>query len=180
MKTTKTILDLTRSQTALRLGIDNTSYSFKVGRNLRKLLDALHQVEQILQASVQIHSGFRCEALERILTQKDYLGWCKRRNRRETEASWLFYFKGKAHPQGFAVDFTCEAFGAPVQVVEALRLSGMKFNKLIAEGDWVHLSIAPAMRQLTLTATFTEGIPSYQTFTSPSTSPSPPNKKRTT
>ena len=68
----------------------------------------------------------------------------------------------KAHPKGFAADFICSQFGTPLKIVQALAKSKIKFDQLIMEQTWVHVSFAPAMRQQILTATFTGGVPLYK------------------
>jgi hypothetical protein len=62
---------------------------------------------------------------------------------------------------GRAVDFTCPAFGTPLEVCWRLHDAGLPFDKLIYEGRWVHLQIAQdgkTPRGEVLTAQF--GFPS--------------------
>lgn len=56
-----------------------------------------------------------------------------------------------AHLTGHAVDFNCYGFGDPLGVCRELQTAGIKFDQLIQEGTWVHISFAPAMRQMVLT-----------------------------
>jgi len=56
-----------------------------------------------------------------------------------------------AHVLGFACDFICPAFGTPLEICKAIEASGIRFDQLIEEGTWVHLSIDPRMRQQVLT-----------------------------
>jgi putative chitinase len=65
---------------------------------------------------------------------------------------------------GLAADFTCAKFGKPIDIVKVLFKSGIKVDKVIEEGTWVHVSFDPKMRQQFLTATFINGKPSYKTF----------------
>jgi len=69
-----------------------------------------------------------------------------------------------AHMGGFAVDFICSKFGTPFAITQRLAKSGIKFDQLIQEGNWVHISFAPALRQELLTAHFdSRGKVSYTT-----------------
>lgn len=56
-----------------------------------------------------------------------------------------------AHCLGFAVDFVCPDFGSPFQVATALAKSSIKFDQLIREYGWVHISFDPRMRGQCLT-----------------------------
>ena len=59
--------------------------------------------------------------------------------------------KTSAHMQGFACDFICPKFGTPIEVCEAIVAAGIRFDQLIEEGTWVHISFARPMRQEVLT-----------------------------
>lgn len=161
-----TLEGLSFSATAARRGIDNTPPLLVIG-NLRVLAGGLEQVLRVTGHTLQIHDAYRCEALERLLCEKDFEAWCVRHAK--TAGDWQEYFAEKAHPQGFAADFTCAAFGTPTEIVRVIRASGIKFDKVIVEGavngkgGWVHLSFAPAMRGVAMVATFDEkGIPHYE------------------
>ncbi len=67
-----------------------------------------------------------------------------------------------AHVTGNAADFICPAFGVPLDIVKKIAASGVKFDQLIQEGTWVHISFDPAMRQEVLTAHFVDGKATYQ------------------
>lgn len=58
-----------------------------------------------------------------------------------------------AHCTGFAVDFVCPGFGTPLDVCRQLVADGLKFDQLIQEGTWVHVSFDPKMRGEVLTKT---------------------------
>ena len=51
-----------------------------------------------------------------------------------------------AHMTGHACDFICPGFGTPERIALAIRDSAIRFDQLIFEETWVHLSFAPAMR----------------------------------
>jgi zinc D-Ala-D-Ala carboxypeptidase len=57
------------------------------------------------------------------------------------------------HMRGYAVDFTCKSFGTEYSVSCAIRdhVSNLRFDQLILEYGWVHISFAPAMRRQLLT-----------------------------
>lgn len=56
-----------------------------------------------------------------------------------------------AHMFGHACDFICPQFGQPISICRAIVLAGVKFDQLIEEGTWVHLSFDPRMRGIVLT-----------------------------
>jgi hypothetical protein len=58
---------------------------------------------------------------------------------------------------GYAIDFTCPEFGTPAEIVRALVNSDIRFDQVIAEGNWAHVSFAPAMRRSILVAHFNPG-----------------------
>ena len=155
-----TLTELCQSDTAVRMGIDNMPPP-DVVLNLNYLMDGLEVVRNILgDKPIRVSSGYRSEALERVLCGKDFKAWCIRHGK--TIDEWSEYFKNKAHPKGYACDFTCPEFGTPAQIVEKLRKMPMRYDQLICEGTWVHISFDPALRGQTLVATFNkDGIPSY-------------------
>lgn len=156
-----TLEELVHSDTAVRLGIDNAPPAGIVD-HLRVLAGGLEEIRDMLGKPLRILSGYRCEALERVLTAKDFAAWCKRRGGEPDDEMWAKYFAGKAHPQGFAGDFTCQAFGTPAQIVKLVAISALRFDQLIEEGTWAHASFAPAMRRTVMSATFApDGTPTY-------------------
>lgn len=149
-----TLEAFTRSATAERLGINNTP-SKEVIQNLTTTAEGLEKVRGVLQLhneAIEIDSGFRCEALEKVLTQKDFASWCARHDKHPWD--WVEYFSRKPHPKGYAVDFVCPAVGTPLEIVKKLAESDLQFDQLIQEGSWVHISFDPRMRREVLTAQF--------------------------
>ena len=131
--------EFTASETALRKGIDNTPPPV-VTEKLRMLANTLEQVRTLLgNNSIRISSGYRCLALNRAIGSGDT----------------------SAHVLGYAVDFTCPKFGTPKEVANKIAESPIKFDQLIYEGTWVHLSIDPRNRREVLTAHFGKGKTSY-------------------
>ena len=110
--------ELTHSDTATRLGIDNTA-TVEVIDNLTFLAGELEHVRTILGHPMLISSGFRCHALN------DHLG-SKRTS---------------SHTKGLAVDFICPSFGNPRSVCDAIIMANVNYDQVILEYDrWVHLS----------------------------------------
>ena len=131
--------EFTISQTATRKGIDNTP-SAPVIERLRMLAATLERVRGLLGNSpIRISSAYRCKELNRAIGSGD----------------------SSAHLLGYAVDFTCPIFGTPKEVAQEIAASSIKFDQLIYEGTWIHLSIDPRNRRELLTATFKNGKASY-------------------
>ena len=131
--------EFTASETATRKGIDNTPPPV-VTEKLRMLAATLEQVRSLLgNNSIRISSGFRCLELNRAIGSGDL----------------------SAHVLGYAVDFTCPGFGTPKEVSNKIAESPIKFDQLIYEGTWVHLSVDPRNRREVLTAHFGKGKTSY-------------------
>jgi hypothetical protein len=126
-----TLEELTNSSTALRLRIDNSA-SVEIQEHLAELAKGLELVRDLLGNPMHIDSGYRCHELNAAV--------------KGATAS--------AHLDGYAADFTCEAFGTPLEIVHALVASKIQFDKCIQEGTWVHISFAPTMRRMLLTAHF--------------------------
>jgi hypothetical protein len=55
------------------------------------------------------------------------------------------------HMKGDACDFVCPDFGSPLEVADAILSSGIKFDQLLKEYGWIHVSFGPRMRQQALT-----------------------------
>ena len=152
--------EFTNSDTATRLGINNMPEP-AVAQRIFKLMGYMEVVRGMLGKPINISSGYRCEELEKVLCDKDYRAWCDRHGYIVDPNSWSLYFAGKSHPAGYACDFTCPAFGPPSQIVTFLRRQGIRYDQLICEGTWVHISFDPRMRNEVLDATFVNGTPSY-------------------
>ena len=131
--------EFTTSQTATRKGIDNTPAAPIIER-LRMLANTLEQVRTLLgDNSIRISSGYRCLALNRAIGSGD----------------------SSAHVQGYAVDFTCPNFGTPKEVANKIAQSDIKYDQIIYEGTWIHLSVDPRNRRDVLTAHFKGGKATY-------------------
>jgi hypothetical protein len=63
--------------------------------------------------------------------------------------------------KGFAADFICPIIGTPAEIVAMLLKTDLVFDELIQEGSWVHVSFAPPLRRLVMTAHFGSGGTTY-------------------
>jgi zinc D-Ala-D-Ala carboxypeptidase len=124
-----TLEELIRSETAERERIDNTPAA-EIVANLTLLAAGLEQVRELLAQPLEISSGYRCPEL----------------NRRVGGA------ESSQHTRGMAADFTCDAFGGPLEIIRAVRASGIEFDQCILEfGRWVHISFTRQPRGKVLT-----------------------------
>jgi putative chitinase len=124
--------EFTVSQEATRKRIDNTPDERAVA-HLHSLAASLEQVRGLLgDFSLHISSGYRCIRLNRAIGSGDT----------------------SAHVLGYAADFTCSDFGTPLQVAQKIAESNLKFDQVINENAWVHMSIDPRNRRELLTAVF--------------------------
>lgn len=130
--------ELIASQTATRFGISNVPTN-EIRQNMKVLAEGLEKVRALLGKPMTITSGFRSKELNRKVGGS----------------------KSSAHMTGFAADFTCWAYGKPIEIVKAIRDAGIQVDQVIEEGTWVHISFAPSMRNQFLKVKFTNGKASY-------------------
>ena len=117
------------SETAERERIDNTPGP-DVIENLRRLALGLEQVQALIGFPLEISSAYRCPELNSLVGG--------------TETS--------QHTKGQAADFTCAEFGPPLDIIKAVRDSGIEFDQCILEyAQWVHLSFSKTPRVKVLT-----------------------------
>ena len=140
------ISEMSDCSLAERMGMDNTP-SISVLENLSATVTGLERIRALLGYPIHVNSGYRCEALEKVLCQSDYSIWCSRNGHAIDCDSWNLYFASKEHPRGYAADFTCAQFGSPLDIVRVIKASTIKFDVCILEGSWVHISFAPKMRR---------------------------------
>lgn len=115
-----TLEEFLASETAARQGIDNYPPA-RAYENLKMLAVAMEQVRDLLGYPIHVNSGYRCPALNSAVGSKPT----------------------SAHIDGLAVDFTCAAFGPPVEVCRAIEASKLPFDQCIREFDaWSHFAIA--------------------------------------
>lgn len=163
--------ELCQSDTAIRLGIDNTPPA-DVINNLRRFAeDVLEPLRASLREAsgkpvqVFVSSGYRCEALERWLCRKDLSAWSVRHGVMADEAAWGVYFARKAHPKGNSADLRAPSFGTPLQIVRHVAAQPhlmVSIDQIIMEGNWAHVATADHPRGQVMTATFdSTGVPTY-------------------
>ena len=133
-----TLDELTFSDTATRLHIDNTPPAAIV-TVLKDTAQRLDQVRDLLGGPVQIVSAYRSAALN----------------------SAMGGVAGSDYTTGHGVDFICRSAGTSLQICQKIIKAGIKFDQLIQEGSWVHISFDPQMRNQVLTATYANGTTSY-------------------
>lgn len=137
--------ELTQSDTAQRLGIDNKGVDFDVMDNLYTLSAGLERVRMVLQSPMRVNSGYRCPRLNAAVKGA----------------------KDSAHMKGLAADFTAPRFGEPIDIVRAIveQKEAVAFNRIIQEGTWVHIDFPPygeEPKYLVLTASFGPNGTTYQ------------------
>ena len=160
--------EFTESDTALRLGIDNEPNNEVVGQLIRlaAVMEMVHTAFNyaVPGTFISVSSGYRCEKLERVITQKDYAAWCLRHNYQENDESWARYFENKAHPKGHGCDWRAPKFGAPREIVKFISAKPeimQHIDQIIMEGTWVHIGISDNPRHMVMSASFKDGTPTY-------------------
>ncbi|MDP1738926.1 MAG: D-Ala-D-Ala carboxypeptidase family metallohydrolase [Caulobacter sp.] len=119
-----TLEEMTHSNTAARRGLDNTPTGEALA-NLRVTASRMEAVREVLGGRViTVNSGYRAPAVNAAVGGSATSG----------------------HMDGWAVDFNCWSFGDPLAVCRAIVAGGIKFDQLLQEGTWVHISFDPRMR----------------------------------
>lgn len=118
--------ELTRTDTGLPNHPDDADLD-----RLRSTAHKLEVVRAFLGHPIQVNSGYRSPEVNQAV--------------RGVSTS--------AHCLGYAVDFISPGFGTPTEVAFALANSGIKFDQLIREYGWVHISFDPRLRGECLTKT---------------------------
>ena len=136
-----TLEELTFSDYAVRNSIDNSPDDTTI-EHLTILAQGLEEIRSLLNSPININSGYRGILLNKALGGVTH----------------------SAHVDGYAADFTSRGFGTPEQIVRLIKDSGIKYDQVIYEGTWVHISFAPTMRQESLLATFSNGRATYSLF----------------
>jgi zinc D-Ala-D-Ala carboxypeptidase len=136
------LAEFVQSDTALRLGIQNIPSPSIMG-NLKKLADGLEKVRALLGHPITVSSGYRSPTLNRAIGGSE----------------------NSAHCLGYAADIKCWKFGTPDEIVRKIKDSDIQVDQVIAEGNWTHISFAPAMRNQYLRALFdNKGKATYREF----------------
>lgn len=129
------LAEATFSQNSIRLGIDNTPSPEQLS-NMIVAATRLEMVRDVLECPLIITSWLRVMRLDKEIGGSG---------------------SAKGHSSGFSIDFLSPQFGSPEEIVDTIHRKGIKYDQLICEGDWAHISFHPAMRQQTLRAIFKRG-----------------------
>ena len=129
------------SDTALRLGIDNSPSDEHVKNLIELLAPGMQRVRDLLGVPVSISSGYRSRQLNVAVR-----GSLK-----------------SQHCTGNAADFSAPGFGTPRDICRHLvhHRVEINFDQLIFEGTWVHISFSREPRHSVLTAHFNRGRVAY-------------------
>jgi hypothetical protein len=132
--------ELTLSQEAVRLGIDNMPGAAEIACLRDLCIYGLEPVRDLAGQPIFPSSGFRCLALNRALGSRD----------------------DSQHVLGQAAD--CIAKGYTVQeLFDLIRSSNIPYDQLIQEYDrWVHFSYRPKGRRQALYAVKENGQTKYE------------------
>jgi zinc D-Ala-D-Ala carboxypeptidase len=115
-----TLEELTFSEAAARLGLDNTPNPVVI-TNLCRIAAVMEQIRMLLENNlIVIHSGYRSEGVNKAIGG----------------------VVTSAHCHGLACDFVCLEFGTPGQVAMAILKSDIEYDQLILEYGWVHVGLA--------------------------------------
>lgn len=119
-----TLTEFVQSDTAARLGIDNTPPPAVV-LELRRTAELLEQIRALLGQPIIITSGYRCRALNALLKSKPT----------------------SDHIAGRAADWICPRAGTPRTVFQALvpQVRALNIGQLVLEypntsTPWIHVS----------------------------------------
>ncbi len=112
--------------------IDNTPPP-EIVSTLKATAQQMDGVRALLGKPIRVNSGYRSPALNTAVGGAPT----------------------SAHMSGYAVDFVCPGFGTPLQICQKIVASDIKYDQLIQEGTWVHISFDPRLRMKQMTATFT-------------------------
>jgi hypothetical protein len=115
-----TLEELSFSETAARLGLDNTPSSIVVA-NLRLVGVVMETIRTLLgDRPIIVHSGYRSSQVNKAVGGA----------------------ATSAHCFGLACDFVCPEFGTPYDVALAILKSDIEYDQLILEYGWVHVGLA--------------------------------------
>jgi hypothetical protein len=126
-----TLAEATHSELAIRKCIDNTP-SAEILANMDEAVDGIEEVRAFLDSPIYVSSWYRSPKLNAAVGSSP----------------------NSAHVKGWAIDFIAPRFGTPIEICRAIVNSDIQYDQLIYEGTWIHISFAPAMRQIVLTAHF--------------------------
>ena len=123
-----TLAEMCHSQTADRLGLDNTPPPDIIPR-LAATAHGLEMVRALVQCPINISSGYRSPAVNTAVRGA----------------------KASQHLTGHAADITAPWFGPPKRLMDAIIKAALPFDQCILEfashgGGWVHVSFTDQPR----------------------------------
>lgn len=123
--------EVTFSETAIRLGIDNSVPELLIP-NVNRMANFMEQVRFAIGGRpINITSWYRSTAVNENIGGS----------------------KTSAHMRGLACDFKCPTLGSPLAVARFIAESNLDFDQVIHEfGKWVHIGLAEGNRRQLLTA----------------------------
>ena len=136
------LAEFLRSETAVRRGLDNTPPAPALANICNILAPGMQRVRDLLETPVHITSGYRSPDVNRAVGGST----------------------ASQHTLGLAADFVAPNFGSPRAISRYLadQAAILRFDQLIFEGTWVHLSFTPGQpRSQVLTAHFAQGGVTY-------------------
>jgi zinc D-Ala-D-Ala carboxypeptidase len=114
-----TLEELTFSEVAARLGLDNTPSPIVI-TNLGLVAAVMERIRTLLgDKPIVVHSGYRSPQVNRAVGG----------------------VVTSAHCHGLACDMSCPAFGTPIEVSLAILTSDIEYDQLILEYGWVHVGL---------------------------------------
>jgi zinc D-Ala-D-Ala carboxypeptidase len=115
-----TLEEMTFSEAAARLGLDNTPGEAAVD-NLKRVAALMEEIRALVGGkAIVVHSGYRAPAVNRVVGG----------------------VSSSAHCFGLACDFVCPEFGMANEVAVAILKSDLEYDQLILEYGWVHVGLA--------------------------------------
>jgi zinc D-Ala-D-Ala carboxypeptidase len=115
-----TLEEMTASEVAARLGLDNTPGAAAMD-NLTRVAALMEEIRTLLGGkAIMVHSGYRAPAVNRAVGG----------------------VSTSAHCSGLACDFVCPEFGRAYEVALAVLKSDLEYDQLILEYGWVHVGLA--------------------------------------
>ncbi|NQW53545.1 MAG: DUF882 domain-containing protein [Rhodospirillales bacterium] len=126
-----TLEEMTQSQSAARLGLDNTPSPAAID-HLRKTAALLEQVRALWGKPIIVTSGYRAPQVNKAVGGSMY----------------------SQHMIGQAADFIIPGVGSPLEICQTINAASpaIPYDQVIHEFQaWVHISWSMAPRRMTLT-----------------------------
>lgn len=144
-----TLKEVSRSQMALRYGIDNRIPGMLVPRARLLAQKILQPVRDHFKIPFSPNSWYRCQELERVICKRGYRSFCRHRELDpDMNSSWAQYLRRKSHPKAEAADI--EIPGVSNHELFYWIKDHLQFDQLLLEfgskddphAGWVHVSFS--------------------------------------